>query len=48
MKTQIARLIIFTQKINRQHIQVVLSLLALVLFVLGAGAPDDGGGIISR
>jgi hypothetical protein len=30
-------------KINRQHLQTVVALLALVLLVLGAGAPDDGG-----
>jgi hypothetical protein len=42
MKNQIAQLFVFTQKINRQHIQVAFALLALVLFVLGAGAPDDG------
>jgi hypothetical protein len=43
MKTQFAQLFVVTQKINRQHIQVVFVLLALVLFVLGAGAPSDGG-----
>ncbi len=47
MKTKIAQLFVFTQKINRQHIQVAFALLALGLFVLGAGAPDDGG-IISH
>ncbi len=46
MKNKIARLIVITQKINRQHIQLAFALIALVLFVLGAGAPDDGGGII--
>jgi len=43
MKTQIAKLFLITQKINRQHIQVAFALLALVLFVIGAGAPTDGG-----
>ncbi|MBE3037578.1 MAG: hypothetical protein IMZ62_02005 [Chloroflexi bacterium] len=43
MKTKFAQLFVFTQKINRQHIQVAFALLALVLFVLGAGAPSDGG-----
>jgi hypothetical protein len=46
MKNQINKLFVFTQKINRQHIQAVFVLLALVLFVLGAGAPTDGGGIL--
>lgn len=43
MKTQISKLFVFTRKIDRQHIQVVFALLTLVLFVLGAGAPGDGG-----
>jgi len=43
MKT---KLFLFSQKINHQHVQVALVLLALVLFVLGAGAPTDSGGII--
>jgi len=43
MKNQIAKIFVFTQKINRQHIQVAFMLLTLVLFVLGAGAPSDGG-----
>ena len=43
MKNQISKLLVFTQKIDRQHIQVVFALLALVLFVLGAGAPSDAG-----
>jgi hypothetical protein len=47
MKNTIAKIFVFTQKINRQHIQVALLLVALVLFVLCAGAPSDGG-IISR
>jgi hypothetical protein len=42
MKTQLANLFLFTQKINRQHMQVAFALLALVLFVLGAGAPECG------
>jgi hypothetical protein len=43
MKTKLANLFLFTQKINRQHVQVAFALLALVLFVLGAGAPDCPG-----
>jgi len=31
-------------KVNRQHIQLILTLIALVLLVLGVGAPSDGGG----
>jgi hypothetical protein len=43
MKTQLSNLFLFTQKINRQHVQIAFALLTLVLFVLGAGAPDSGG-----
>jgi hypothetical protein len=43
MKNQFAKLFVFSQKINRQHIQFAFVLLSLVLFVLGAGAPSDGG-----
>jgi hypothetical protein len=43
MKTNFSKLFVVANKINRQHIQVVFALLALVLFVLGAGAPSDGG-----
>ena len=40
MKNQIVS---FVSRINRNHVQVAFALLALVLFVLGAGAPSDGG-----
>ena len=40
MKNQLFSLL---SKINRNHVQVVFALLALTLFVLGAGAPSDGG-----
>ncbi len=43
MKSRLAQLFIFSQKINRQHIQLAFALLALVLLVIGAGAPEDGG-----
>jgi hypothetical protein len=40
MKNQIFSL---SSKINRHHVQIAFALVALVLFVLGAGAPSDGG-----
>jgi hypothetical protein len=43
MKTKLFKLTILTQRFNRQHIQFALALVALVLFVLGAGAPEIGG-----
>ena len=42
MKSQ---LILLSTKINRQHLQLILSLVALALLVLGVGAPMDGGGV---
>lgn len=36
-----------SSKFNRQHIQFILTLIALALLVLGIGAPMDGGGISS-
>ena len=38
------RFFLLASKIQRQHIQLAFALLALVMLVLGAGAPDDGGG----
>ena len=32
-------------KINKTHLQFVLMLLTLVMLVLGAGAPEEIGGI---
>jgi hypothetical protein len=43
MKIRLMQVAHFFQKIDRQYIQVAVFLLALVLFVLGAGAPDDAG-----
>lgn len=45
MKKQIALFTHFTQKINRQHIQLVFTLIALAMLVLGVGAPTEGGGV---
>jgi hypothetical protein len=32
------------RKIDRQHIQLVITLIAIVLMVLGVAAPSDGTG----
>lgn len=45
MQNQIARLAMFSSKINRQHMQLAFVILALVMLVLGIGAPSDGGGV---
>ncbi len=43
MNKKLAPVAIFASKINRQHIQVLLALVALAMLVLGVGAPADGG-----
>ena len=35
----------YVGKLDRRHIQFVLLILSLSLFVLGAGAPGSSGGI---
>ena len=45
MKNTIARLSLSVSKINKTHLQLAFTVLALVMFVLGAGAPDDMGGV---
>ena len=44
MNNKLAQFAMISTKVNRQHIQVVLALLALAMLVLGIGAPSDGGG----
>jgi hypothetical protein len=41
MKT---KLVLLGTKFNRQHLQLILTLIALAMLVLGIGAPMDGGG----
>ena len=40
-----SHLILLSSKINRQHLQLALTIIALVMLVLGIGAPMDGGGV---
>lgn len=44
MKNKFASFVLFSQKINRQHVQLVLVIVSLVMLVLGVGAPTDGSG----
>jgi len=44
MNSKFSRFVLLTNKINRQHIQLVFSVLALAMLVLGIGAPESGGG----
>jgi hypothetical protein len=45
MKNKLALIALSAQKINRQHVQLVLVLVSLVMLVIGVGAPmAEGGG----
>lgn len=44
MKHTIRDLSLVLGRVNQRHVQLVLALLGLILFVLGAGAPADSGG----
>lgn len=44
MKNMLANVVLNSHRVNRQHIQLLLALLALAMLVLGIGAPSDGGG----
>ncbi len=43
MTSKFDRIALFASKINRQHIQFALAILALTMLILGAGAPVDSG-----
>ena len=45
MKNQIAQ---WVSKVNSNHVQMVLAIVVLALLVIGAGAPEDFGGIARR
>ena len=44
MKNKLASFVFSVQKIDRQHVQLILVTVSLVMLVLGIGAPVDGGG----
>ncbi len=44
MKNKLALLALSAQKINRQHVQLLIVVLSLAMLVLGVGAPTDPGG----
>ncbi len=45
MKNKLALLALSAQKINRQHVQMILVIVSLAMLVIGAGAPLAGGGV---
>lgn len=44
MNNKLASVAVVASKIDRQHVQFLLALLALAMLVLGVGAPSDSGG----
>jgi hypothetical protein len=44
MKNNLSQFKLLGTKINRQHLQIIWTIIALALLVLGIGAPSDGGG----
>lgn len=45
MNTLTSRLALSLSKVNKTHLQIVMMILTLVMLVLGAGAPEDVGGV---
>jgi hypothetical protein len=45
MKNTFNHFVLAVSKINKTHIQFAFMLIALVMLVLGAGAPEDIGGV---
>lgn len=45
MKNTFSKFQLTVSKINKTHLQFIWALLALAMLVLGAGAPEDVGGI---
>jgi hypothetical protein len=43
MKNKFADIVLLSTKVNRQHVQMLLAIVALAMLVLGIGAPADGG-----
>ncbi len=43
MNRKFAPIGLFASKVNRQHVQMLLAVVALAVLVLGVGAPSDGG-----
>lgn len=45
MKTTTSRFIAISSKIQKEHIQLIIMTLTVLMLVLGVGAPTDAGGI---
>lgn len=45
MEKTFNHIVLFASKVNKSHIQFAFMILALVMLVLGAGAPEDIDGV---
>jgi hypothetical protein len=45
MKLTINNIVLSLTKINKNHVQFALMVVSLVMLVLGAGAPEEVGGV---
>jgi hypothetical protein len=45
MKHRLDNFTLFVGRMSQKHIRLLLAILTLILFILGAGAPGTGGGI---
>jgi len=45
IKNKLALLALSAQKINRQHVQMILVIVSLAMLVIGTGAPYAEGGV---
>ena len=44
MKTKLQRFALSASQVQPKHVKTAVILISLLLFLLGAGAPDDGSG----
>lgn len=44
MKNTLNQFVLSISRINKTHLQFAMMMIALVMLVLGAGAPEDVGG----
>ena len=45
MNKWFADIIVRSNRINRQHIQLLVAIVTLAMLVVGVGAPSRGGGV---
>jgi len=44
MNKKLTELVLLANRVNRQHLQLIVLILSLALLVIGIGAPVDAGG----